>query len=74
MPGESSNVLKSGHFFVSQIGDDFEHFSTVAIHAVDVGHDLWLTETLPVKHVASQKSSDEESGVIRIAHQQLVHY
>ena len=74
MPGESSNVLKSGHFFVGQIGDDFQHFSTVSIHAVDISDDLWLAKELPIEKVAAQKSSQEEPGVVRIAHQQLVHY
>ena len=47
VPGETSNVLESGHLLVSQVGEDLEHVATVSVAAEDIVVDqLGLEEAL----------------------------
>lgn len=68
MPGKSSNVLESSDFLISKVGDDFEHLSTISIKTINLIHDFWLGEYLPIEHIADDGGSDEVLGLHHVAH------
>ena len=47
VPGETSDILESGHLLISQVSEDLEHVATVSITAEDIIVDeLGLEEAL----------------------------
>jgi len=74
VPIHSSSVLKSSHFFISQVGDNLEHGPTITIPAEDLSLNVWLGNKHPPCGVGTKDTCDEPLCVVHVSKEHFFHY
>jgi hypothetical protein len=63
VPVEAANILKTGHFLISEFGYNFKHLSTVAVHTEDlVAEQVLLEEDLLKNEGSDDEATDNPFG------------
>ena len=58
MPSESTHILESAHFFVSQVGDDLQHVTSISVSTEHIIIDQFFSE----RHLLEEQGSEDESS------------
>merc|ERR1740117_1719008 len=74
VPVQSTDVLQSGHLFVSQIGNDLQHATTISVHTEHlVVNEVGAVEML--HHVrASEEPADDPLRAERVLEKHSFHF
>ena len=74
VPSHSSHVLKSSHFFICQVSNDFEHFATISIPSKDFFIKFWLSQELPIAKMNNCETRDKISRVPHVSEYKFIHF
>ena len=74
MPIQATNVLQTGHFLISQVGDDLKHVTSISINAKDIIVDQMASpDALLEEERAKSESTDDPLGILSVLPKQLIH-
>ncbi len=74
VPVHSADELESRNFLVSEVSNDFKHFSTVAIETEDLKvEETWSIESILQEQSAGGNASDQKFGTLSVLPQLPLH-